>query len=410
MYYSNGQNRVANVIKLLVILSLFPALTGCSTLAGDKVWRETGPEVPELSVLDETMHDFMVSRDVSAGSLAVTYKGRLVFARAYTWSNPDRPPTEPISLFRIASLSKPITSAAVMKLVEDKKLSLDDKVLDILPYGSPEGQSSDPNLHKVTIRHLLQHLGGWDRGTAFDPMFIDKRISKALHRPLPISQADIITFMNGQPLQHAPGTKYAYSNYGYCLLGRVIEQKTGASYEDYVKQAVLSPIGITDMQIGSANSQCRAPGEVKYDSKSAYDSFNLKNMDSHGGWLASAPELVRFAAAFDDPNTCPILSPASIETMFALPENIPPDQYKPGDSYYACGWSVRNSGQGSRNTWHTGSLPGTYTFMARWSDGIDCVVLFNKRGPDSSQIDPLLRKALAAVSVWPTNNQSPQSP
>jgi CubicO group peptidase (beta-lactamase class C family) len=357
-------------------------------------------------VFDEIMKDFMVSRKVSAGSLAITYKSRLVFARGYTWSKADSPATEPTSLFRIASLSKPITSVGIFKLVEENKLKLNDKVMEILPFGTPEGKIPDPNLGKVTILHLLEHLGGWDRDKAFDPMFADKKISKALGVPLPVTQADIITFMNGQPLQYEPGTKYAYSNYGYCLLGRVIEQKTGLSYENYIKRFVLSPLGITRMQTGHSNIEDRVPGEVTYESKkeSAYGSFNLENMDSHGGWLASAPELVRFAAAFDNPANCPILSAASIETMFSLPATIAREDYKPGERYYACGWNVRDYGNGRRNTWHTGSLPGCYTFMARWSNGVNCVVLFNKRGPDFKNIDPILSNTVKSISNWPNHD------
>ena len=385
-------------------------LTGCYVLTGPRVWHETGPEVAELSVFDETMKDFMLSKKVSAGSLAITHHGKLVFARGYTWSKADSPVTEPISLFRIASLSKPITSAGILKLVEYNQLSLDDKVIDILPFGTPDGQIPDPNLGKVTILHLLEHLGGWDRDKAFDPMFADKKISKALGSPLPVTQADIITFMNGQPLQYRPGTKYAYSNYGYCLLGRVIEQKTGMSYEDYIKRIVLSPLGITKMQIGHSNREDRAPGEVTYESKSesVYGSFNLENMDSHGGWLASAPDLVRFTAAFDDASNCPILSAASIDTMFSLPATITREKYKPGDYYYARGWEVRDYGDGRRNTWHTGSLPGCYTFMARWSNGVNCVVLFNKRGPGFDKIDPILSKTARSISTWPEYDLSPE--
>jgi len=365
-----------------------------------------GPDVPGLSVFDETMKQFMVSRNVSAGSLAITYKSRLVFARGYTWSKTDSLTTEPISLFRIASLSKPITSAGIFKLIEDNQLNLDDKFMDILPFGTPEGQTPDPNLGKVTILDLLEHLGGWDRGKAFDPMFADKKISRALGVPLPITQADIMTFMNGQPLQYDPGTKFVYSNYGYCLLGRVIEQKTGLSYEDYIKKSILLPLGITRMQIGHSKLEDRAPGEVVYESddESVYGSFNLENMDSHGGWLASAPELVRFAAAFDDPVNCPILSAKYIETMFSLPATIDRENYKPGEIYYACGWDVRDYGNGRRNTWHTGSLPGTYTFMARWSNGVNCVVLFNKRGDGFDAIDPLLWKAVKSISNWPDHD------
>jgi CubicO group peptidase (beta-lactamase class C family) len=258
----------------------------------------------------------------------------------------------------------------------------------------------------VTILHLLQHLGGWDRDETFDPMFRDKRISRTLGVSLPISQADIIKFMNGQQLQHKPGIEYAYSNYGYCLLGRVIEQRTGMAYDDYLKKKVLMPLGITNMRLGRSNRKDMAPNEVTYEAKwnRAYDAFNLENMDSHGGWLASAPELVRFAAVFDDPNDCPILSAKSIETMFALPETIDPDEYKTGERYYACGWNVRDYRNGRRNTWHGGSLPGTYTFMVRWRNGVNCVVLFNKRGDGFSEIDPLLFKAVKSVAEWPEHD------
>ena len=410
MFWLNEKFHAVNIIKIIALAIICSASTGCSVLTGPRVWHQTGSDVPELSVFDKTMKDFMISHKVSAGSLAITYQGRLVFARRYTWSKADSPAIEPTSLFRIASLSKPITSAGIMKLVEENQLGLDDKFIDILPFGIPEGKTADPNLGKVTIRHLLEHLGGWDRDKAFDPMFADKKISKALGVPLPITQADIITFMNGQPLQYEPGTKYAYSNYGYCLLGRVIEQKTGLSYEDYIKRFVLSPLGITRMQIGHSKLRDRATGEVTYESKdeSVYGSFNMENMDSHGGWLASAADLARFAAAFDDANNCPILSAASIETMFSFPATIAREEYKPGEYYYACGWEVRDYGDGRRNTWHTGSLPGCYTFMARWSNGVNCVVLFNKRGDGFEKIDPILAKAARSVSDWPEHDLFPE--
>jgi CubicO group peptidase (beta-lactamase class C family) len=406
MYCKNRAIRSWYVVKMVLLATVCSVLTGRAGFARQRAWRQTGTEVPGLSVLDETMKNFMTSRKVSAGALAVTYRSRLVFARGYTWADANAPATEPTSLFRIASLSKSITAAGILKLVENKQLKLDDRVLDVLPFGPPEGKDIDPRLRDVTIMDLLQHLGGWDRDKGFDPMFADKKIGEALEVSLPVTQANIITFMNGQPLQYEPGTKYAYSNYGYCLLGRVIEQKTGMRYETYVRKAILSPLGITHMRIGHSKREDRAAGEVTYESRgdSAYGTFNLENMDSHGGWLASAPEMVRFAAAFDNPCNCPILSAESIETMFALPQNIASDEYKLGHSYYACGWSVRDYGEGRRNTWHTGSLPGTYTFTARWSNGVDCVVLFNKRGPDFDRIDPMLSQAVKSVSAWPDHD------
>jgi len=394
------------VLKTIVSLLLCLMVTGCSIIPIPRVWCQAGPEVPELSAFDTTMKDFMVSRKVSAGALAITYDSRLVFARGYSWSKKDSPAIGAETLFRIASLSKPVTSTAILKLVEEDKLSLDEKVIDVLSLECPVGQHPDPNLKDVTILHLLQHIGGWDRDEAFDPMFQDKRISRTLGVSLPISQADIIKFMNGRQLQHKPGIEYAYSNYGYLLLGRAIEQRTGMRYEGFVKQEILLPLRITNIRLGHSKLKDRMPGEVTYESKcnAAYNAFNLENMDSHGGWLASAPELARFAAAFDNPKHCPILSAKSIETMFALPETIDPDEYEQSEGYYACGWNVRDYGNGRRNTWHSGSLPGTYTFMARWRNGVNCVVLFNKRGDGFSEIDPLLSKAVKSVAEWPEHD------
>jgi CubicO group peptidase (beta-lactamase class C family) len=406
MLQLNRQFQFMNTIQIIAMLLVCVSLTGCCALSDPRVWRQTGPVVAELSVLDETMKNFMQSKNISAGSLAITHNSKLVFARGYTWSKADSPVTEPSSLFRIASLSKPITSAGVLKLVEERRLGLDDKVMEILPFGTPDGEVPDPNLDKVTIHHLLEHLGGWHSDKTFDPMFADKKISAALGCPEPITQTDIITFMNGQPLQYEPGTKYAYSNYGYCLLGRVIEQKTGLRYEEYIKRNVLRPLGIKRMQTGRSKLEDRVAGEVTYWSKEnyAYDVINLENMDSHGGWLASAPELARFVAAFDDANNYPILSAESVETMFSLPSTISREKYKPGEYYYACGWAVRDFGNGRRNTWHNGSLPGTYTFMARWSNGVNCVVLFNKRGDGFEEIDPIFSKVTKSISHWPEHD------
>lgn len=144
-----------------------------------------------------------------------------------------------------------------------------------------------------------------------------------------------------------------------------------------------------------------------------YGGWNLENMDSHGGWLASAIDLVRFAASFDDPATCPILNSASITTMFGLPENIPPASYIPGDMYYGCGWMVRDWGGGNRNTWHDGSLDGTYTLLVRrGSDKTNWCVLFNQRDDASglayTDIDGLLHTAANAVTTWPTHDLFPE--
>jgi len=408
------------------LLALFPKSTNWthSLDIESRDWTTTGYEFPELVSFDNTMRDFMQARNISGGSLAVTRNSKLVLARGYTYSDDiEDIIVEPTSLFRIASLSKPITATVIIQLAQDGQLDLSAKLTDLLTLTPPSGQTPDPRLTDITVLNLLQHLAGWDRYYAFDPMFFDLFISSALGVSLPIDKMDIATFMTGQPLQHNPGTTFAYSNYGYCLLGQIIEAITGQPYQGYVNQNVFSPLNVTRTVLGRTLPAYRLPDEVKYHTQYSgatvfddsgdfvpwsYGGWNLENMDSHGGWLASAVDLARFHSAFGEPTTCPILDSTSIEVMFGLPENIDPDDYTPGDWYYGCGWYVRDWGNGVRNTWHAGSLDGTYTIMvSRW-DGLTWSVLFNQRDDSSGLsydvIDNLLHIAADAVTSWPDHD------
>jgi N-acyl-D-amino-acid deacylase len=149
-----------------------------------------------------------------------------------------------------------------------------------------------------------------------------------------------------------------------------------------------------------------------------YGGENLDAFEAHGGWIASAIELVRFASAFDDPDRCPLLSPASIETMWARPpgaSGFEPDG-KPRAAYYACGWNVRPVGaDGRANTWHGGLIAGTSSLLVRRYDGLDWAVLFNTDSavpPDrstlASLIDPRLHQAARAVFTWPEEDLFPR--
>lgn len=385
-------------------------------------WRITGTDVPELASFDDTMRAFMQEHGISAGALAVTYEGRLIMAHGYTWDEDQSYATQPTSLFRIASLSKPVTAAAVLNLIEEGQLDLDTRITDVLTFIAPEGQSLDPRLDEVTVAHLLYHQGGWDiDALGYDPMFHDFQIAGSLGVPLPISQADIMAYMSGVPLSYDPGTQYAYSNYGYMLLGRIIEAVSGQPYETNVKQQVLAPLGVTHMQLGRSLPEDRLPGEVAYHSDfvgpTVFDvsgtlvpwpdgGWNLENMDAHGGWVADVIDMARFSASFDQPASHPVLTQESIATMFAPPPGTVDEGY-----YYAMGWEVRSFGDGAMTTWHSGSLDGTLTLMVRRYDGVGWVVFFNERESESDpsgdgywEIDDLLHGAADAVRSWPDND------
>lgn len=363
------------------------------------------------------MMEFMRQHQPVGASLAVARDGKVIFARGFGLADRETgTPVGPTTRFRIASVSKPITAVAILQLEEHRKLKLDDPVFKLLKAPSPpKGTTPDPRLQQVTVRHCLQHTGGWDRARSFDPMFRSVAFAKLLEIQPPALPHDVIRCMMGQPLDFDPGARYAYSNFGYSLLGRVIEAVSGQTYEQYVLSAVLEPLGIRRMQLGKTLPGDRAPDETRYYDLTnrtgpavlgkvgesvalPYGAFCVEAFDAHGGWIGSATDLVRFAAAFDRPEACPILSHSSIRTMFARPDGPGGNGDDRSKPYYGCGWMVRPVGAGKQNTWHTGSIPGTAALLVRRHDKLSWAVLFNTRDGANGEflaaaVDPLLHHA-----------------
>ena len=375
----------------------------------------------KVASLDRLFPAFLDKHAVPGCSVAVMQGGKLVYARGFGFADvTNRDPVSPQSLFRIASISKPITAVAILQLIEQGKLKLDDPVhqfIDDEPLLLKDAKL-DERQAEITIRQLLEHRGGWDREKSFDGMFQSLRFADALDKPSPPDAHDIIRNMRGLPLDFRPGERYAYSNYGYCLLGRVIEKLTKQPYDAYVKEHVLQPAGITKMEIGGSFLEDRQPNEVRYydpgmagsvfqnergqQRAAAYGAYKLEVLDSHGGWIASATDLVRFASAFDEPEKSPLLKAESVKAMFAPP----PIKY--GETYYALGWTVRPLGDKKFNVWHTGSLPGTSTILIRRHDGLNIAVLFNSRVSPTAQhltreLEGPLHAALDEVRDWPSS-------
>src|SRR4051794_25050409 len=364
------------------------------------------------------MKAFMQARGITAGQVAVTYKGRLVLARGYSASTALT--VQPTSLFRIASLSKSLTAAAIVKLVQDGKLSLSTPVANIIDITPASGLTRDARWSQITLWKVLQHLGGWDRDVSGDPEWKDATISRTLGVPMELHQADVIKYMAGQKLDFDPGTKYAYSNFGYTLAGRVIEKVSGLSYEEYVKQKLLAPLKIKRMSLGY--SIAKHSGETSYESQysgptvldmsgktvpAPYGTFSMRIQDANGGWIASAPDLVRWAKMFDAPSS--VLNSTSLGRVWAKPST----GVNSAGWYYGLGWQIRPvTGGTGRNTWHTGSMPGTYSILVRTYNGMSWAAVFNRRddpsGKSYGDIDAALWTAAKSVKSWPTNDLFPR--
>ena len=381
----------------------------------------SGEAVPGMASVDAEIGALMRRWEIPGGAVAIVKDGRLVYARGFgTADGSAGGATAPDALFRIASLSKPITAVAVLKLVEAGKLQLDAPAFAMLAdLKPPAGASVDPRLAQITVRHLLQHAGGWDRETSFDPMFRPIVAAQAVGAASPASAESVIRYMLGQPLDFAPGTRYAYSNFGYAVLGRLVERATGTSYEQYVRTEVLAPMGIARMRIGASQLTGRAPGEVRYFDPATttsvfpggaggvpvpYGGFHLEARDAHGGWIASTVDLLRFVTAVDALPTRPdVLQRATIDLMTAKPAS---PLWDGSPAHYALGWLVRPA---EGNWWHGGSLPGTASILVRTGSGMAWAALFNARAmrPNSTfeaEIDGAMWQAVRGVTAWPTHD------
>jgi len=392
----------------------------------------TGRQFAELKPFDELMEGFVRDNELPGAALAVAKDGRLVYARGFGYADIEqKQPVQPESLFRIASISKPFTAVATLQLVEKGRLGLNDSVFGLLPHKPhlAKGDSIDPRLGQVTIAHLLRHQGGWNRKESIDPVFHSIEIASVLDKSPPATQDDVIRFMMGWPLDFDPGERYAYSNLGYCLLGRVIEQVSGRRYGDYMVNDFLKPLGIESMRLARTLPSARAENEVKYypqgervgiavtgDNIGAkvsrpYGAWSIESFDSFGGWIASAPDLVRFASVVFRYKQSGILKKKTIDTMLTRPKGHfgNDEKGKPDAVYYGCGWSVRLTKNGKVNCRHTGSLSGTSTILLLRHDGLCWAVLFNTNltsdgKKPSSKIDPLIHKAADAVTAWPSHD------
>ncbi len=321
--------------------------------------------------LDASLQGLMQRYNIPGLSVAIVKNEKLVFAKGYGLASKEyNEAVSTSSLFRIASISKPITAVAVLKLVQDGKLSLDEKVFGaagILNEYGPVPAHSDIN--RITVKNLLDHKSGW-ADNPDDPMFSDP--SRSHHQII----EDVVLH---RPLAYIPGTTYAYSNFGYSVLGRVIEKASGMSYTRFVEEEILHPAGITDMKLAGSTLAERDPNEVTY-YQTEWDpyAYNLPRMDAHGGWLATASDLLRLMVRIDRNSNKPdFISPTLLDTNYFGFQN----------------WS------------HTGSLPGTSTVLTRLNDEYSFAVLANtrdNRAPHliNEELNAILRQVILSKSAW----------
>ena len=242
--------------------------------------------------------DAAAAEDAFSGVLLVAHGDEVLLQRA--WGLADRDAGTPVTLdtrFRLGSMNKMFTAVAVLQLVEAGTLSLEGSVGQSLP-GYPNA-----DIAKVTLRQLLTHAGG--TGDIFGPAFDQHRLSLKTHD-------DYIRLYGARGPTHPPGQAHEYSNYGYVLLGAIIERASGLSYEDYVARHVFAPAGMHDT--GALPEDVDVPGRARaYTHKDgawvdAAATLPYRGTAAGGGY-STAADLLKFARAL---RAGTLLSPASL--------------------------------------------------------------------------------------------------
>jgi CubicO group peptidase (beta-lactamase class C family) len=337
--------------------------------------------VAYLPEFDNQVEKLMNRWDIKGASVAVMKDNQLIYSRGYGYSNQEEQVSvNTKSLFRIASASKLVTAVGIMKMKDDCLLSLDEPVFGEDGILSEYTEMLDQKHLQINVGHLLNHKGGWSWRDG-DFMFQSHKIKNALELAGAPNQDDIIEFViKNRRLRYNPGTQYAYSNFGYMLLGKIIEAKSGMSYEDYMNDEILEPNGIYGMRIANNYEWEKNPFEVNYyDYPTAYqypsfdDTYEAVNkpyggsdvntLGAAGAWIANASQIVKIISLIDPKNTYyNILSEESINEM------------TDGENYNdAFGWK----GTRGEDWWRTGTLAGTSCFIKRKSSGYTYAVILN---------------------------------
>ena len=302
--------------------------------------------------VDDYVKAEMKRQHIPGVSVAVIKDGKVIKAEGYGLANVElNVPAKPETVYKIGSVSKQFIAAGVLLLVQDGKLSLDDKISKFLE-GTPD------TWREITVRHLLTHTSGIVReAPGFDPLKIQ-------------DDADVIKTAYHLPLRFAPGEKWEYCNVGYFSLAEIIRKVSGKPWSDYLSERLFMPLEMNATRATTMTEiiQNRANGYVwrngKLDNADIY--FALR---PSGAFLSTVLDLAKWDAAL---YTDKVLKQSTLSQAWA-PVKLNNDATHP----YGFGWELSSVG-GHKMTHHGGSLPGFRAQISRFvDDKLTVIVLTN---------------------------------
>jgi serine beta-lactamase-like protein LACTB len=350
--------------------------------------RESKLPRAERAQIEDAISKFMSAKNVPGLAAAVVLNGEAVWSEGFGMADlENNVPVTPQTLFRLASVSKPITATAAMQLWEQGKLDLDAPVQKYCP-AFPQKE------WPITTRQLLSHLGGIRhyRSNSED----DKEVNNTRHFDDPIAGG--IQFFANDPLIAKPGTKFNYSTQGFTLVGCVIEGASKDKYVDYVRDRVFVPAGMPNTRWD--DRYALIPHRTRFYTKSKSGTVaNADFLDASykipgGGWLSSADDMAAFEVAMLGDR---LLKRATRNVKWTPQQATGPDVVEEKHRGYALGWGVGDS-PGVPDVGHGGGQQGTSTFiMLAPEQRAGVVVLINMDGMEPSDLATDLMKILVGT-------------
>ncbi|KAL4232640.1 hypothetical protein ACF0H5_007329 [Mactra antiquata] len=372
--------------------------------------RPNEPSPDYLWKFDNVICDFLKEQGIPGATFYMTYRERPVYQQGYG-INKYGVPMSSSSHLRIASISKVFTAIAILRLCEEKRLTLhqkvfgDEGILKSLKLSNNKHVkiSHGKGINSITIRHLLEHSAGWDRDLEGDHVFWYADDKHAGNFDINDDE-QFILYVLSQGLTFTPGSKHVYSNFGYLILGLVVEKITDMNYEDYVK-IILQEIGIEDIYVGKSTQYKANFMEAKYynngdvrvkksfdeptrNVEPQYGSFPMETTGSYGGWVTCAKSLVTILDNLCNNNDdlC-LLTKRWRKEMFKAPK------FANDEAWYGLGIDVQDNGA---SFGHTGAMEGTTTTVYHSMNGFTWALLLNAWAKDTD-LDGMIKYALYVV-------------
>ena len=349
--------------------------------------------LPPAEAVVDAMFTELTRGKVPGAAVLVSRNGKTVFEKGYGYASIENGArVAPETRFRIGSVTKQFTAAAILRLQEEGRLSVDDHLSKFIP-GYPRGG-------EVTLRHLLTHTSGIHSFTD-KPEFLETVTT-------PIKSADdFIRSFENDPYDFAPGTKWSYDNSGYFLLGYIVEKVSGQPYGDFLRAHFFEPLGMKDTGV-YRNADPPAHDSTGYSQDGASvrkaRNWDMSRAGGAGILYSTAPDLARWNEGLFGGH---VLSRASLDAAWS-PVN-PVSTKEPANDGYGFGWAL-DTFRGLREIHHGGGLEGFLSELTRFpAQGLTVVVLANSSPPVPGLVPSELAHEVAEVYLGDAMKQRPST-